>query len=371
MKNFFQDTKRMVLKIGSSLLINGENRPNHEWLGSLAEDVAELRQAGIEVAIVTSGAVALGARFLGKSKRTMKLHEKQAAAACGQLALVKAYEENFGRLAMPVAQILLTLEDSENRKRYLNARATIETLLEIGVIPIINENDTVATAELKFGDNDRLAARVAQMIGASTLVLLSDIDGLYTADPGKNKNARHIPEIHGIDEEIEAMGKDSASDTGSGGMITKIAAAKIADSSGCHTIITIGKVSNPIKKLALGGKHTKFISRQDAEKARKNWIAKNLSTKGEVIIDEGALAALNKGKSLLPAGVKSLKGNFDRGDTVLIKTAKGEEIGRGLIAYPVAEARRIIGHKSREIEAILGFPGREELIHRDDMVMKR
>jgi len=371
MKYFFKNYRRVVLKIGSSLVITKDSKPNHTWLESLAADVAELKECGIEVAIVTSGAVALGAHYIGKSRKSMKLQEKQAAAACGQLALVKAYQENFQHHNMHVAQILLTLEDSENRRRYLNARATLETLLELGIIPVINENDTVATAELKFGDNDRLAARVAQMIGAEVLILLSDIDGLYTADPRKSKTARHIPEIQGISPEIEAMAKDSTSDTGSGGMVTKIQAAKIADAFGSHTIITLGMVANPIKKLAAGAKHTIFVSNQDVKTARKNWIAENLNAKGEVAIDDGALAALKKGKSLLPAGVTAVKGSFARGDTVRIKTAEGKEIGRGLIAYPAAEAKAIIGHKSAEIEEILGFAGREELIHRDDMVLSK
>lgn len=368
---YIDKAKIIVLKIGSSLLIDGKNgEVKTQWLKSLAEDVSKLVKNGKKVVIVTSGAIALGRKSLGLSKKNLKLQEKQAAAACGQLSLISVYQEALAKHKLKAAQILITLEDSESRRRYLNARNTLETLISHGIIPVINENDTVATAEIRFGDNDRLAARVAQMVGADMLILLSDIDGLYTADPGKNKNAVHINEVNEIDEKIEKMAGGSGTDVGSGGMVTKIAAAKIAASSGCSTVITFGKEENPINNLIEGGKFTIFLSKENPESARKRWIADNLNTKGFLVVDDGAATALLKGKSLLPAGVTEVEGSFDRGDAVIIRNAKGKEIGRGLSAYSSKDAKKIMRLKSEKIEEILGFSGRDEIIHRDDLVLK-
>mgnify|MGYP000087180141 CR=1 FL=1 len=371
MKKYFDDSRIIVIKVGSSLVANQEtSAPNIKWLASLAEDVADLKKKNKQVIIVTSGAVALGRKVLGVKKKILKLQEKQAAAACGQLSLVSAYQECFSKHKMNTAQVLLTLEDSEDRRRYLNARNTIETLLDAEIIPVINENDTVATAEIKFGDNDRLAARVAQMVGANLLILLSDIDGLYTSDPNKNKNAEHIKEVVKIDEKIEKMAAGSVSEVGSGGMVTKISAAKIAVSSGCHTIITLGKNNNPVSNLFNGEKNTIFISKENPDSAKKRWIADGLTAKGSVVVDDGAVQALKNGKSLLPAGVVKVEGEFDRGDTIMVKTKDNKEIARGLSTYSSEDAKKIIGSKSEKIPEILGFLGRDELIHRDDMVIK-
>lgn len=358
--------KRIVIKIGSSLIAS-EDGPNLPWLKTLAADIAALENA--QVIIVTSGAVALGRHALNLKSKKLKLEEKQAAAACGQPALMEIYRQAFTAKNIETAQILLGLEDSENRKRYLNARNTLETLLKAGVIPVINENDTVATEELRVGDNDRLAARVAQMAGADLLVLLSDIDGLYTANPNTEKTAKHIAEVKTIDAKIEAMAGGATSNVGTGGMVTKIAAAKIATHSGCHTVIARGNQNHPLKKLLEGGTHTIFLAADTPHNARKRWIRDTLKTTGEVIVDEGAAAALSKGKSLLPAGVKEVKGSFERGDAVSIKTLSGALLGRGLVNYTSDDTRRILGANSANIEEILGYAGREVLIHRDDIVM--
>lgn len=364
------EAKRIVIKIGSALLVDqasGELR--HAWFESIMADVAKLHAAGKEVVIVSSGSVALGRRHLNLQGKKLKLEEKQAAAACGQAELVQYYQEHLKKHNITVAQILLDIMDSENRRRYLNARTTLGTLIDMRVIPVINENDTVATAELRFGDNDRLAARVAQMVEAEVLVLLSDVDGLYTANPDHNPQATFIPEVKNITPEIEAMAGGATSHVGSGGMVTKIAAAKIAVASGCHMVITKGTPLHPIKTLQEGRKCTWFLSKENPISARKHWIAGSIAPAGKVVVDEGAERALLQGKSLLPAGVKEVVGNFNRGDAVIVVTLQGKEIGRGLIAYTSEEARRIIGRKSGEIEEILGYSGRNELIHRDDLVL--
>lgn len=364
------DAKRIVLKVGSSLLVNLETgRLNQKWLASLVKDIASCLKSEQEIVIVSSGAIALGKSKFNFGKRALKLEEKQAAAACGQLALINAYQKSLAKYGLSAAQVLLTLEDSEDRRRYLNAKSTLETLIENKIVPIINENDTVATSEIRFGDNDRLAARVAQMVGADILVLFSDIDGLYTADPRINDKAKHIAEIKLITREVEEMAGGAGSSVGSGGMTTKIAAAKIAVASGCNTIIALGKEINPIKSLTNRTKYTIFRSSLSPQNARKRWIAHNLNIKGEIMIDNGALSALKKGKSLLPSGVKSIEGNFSRGDAVIIRDDDGEEIARGLIAYDAKDAKLIIGRKSGEIEQILGYSGREELIHRDNLAL--
>lgn len=365
-----ENAKRIVIKIGSALLVDAENGTLRKaWFDSIIEDVASLHQQGKDVVVVSSGSVALGRKHLNLQGKKLKLEEKQAAAACGQAELVQYYQEGLQKHGITVAQILLDIMDSENRRRYLNARTTLGTLIDMRVVPVINENDTVATAELRFGDNDRLAARVAQMVEADVLVLLSDVDGLYTANPEHDPHAVFIPEVKEITPEIEAMAGGATSHLGSGGMVTKVAAAKIAVASGCHMVITKGKGSHPVKALLDGGKCTWFISAENPISARKHWIAGSVAPAGVIMVDDGAVNALLKGKSLLPAGVKEVSGNFNRGDAVLVANLKGQEVGRGLIAYTISETRRIIGRKSQEIEEILGYSGRNALIHRDDLVI--
>ena len=363
--------KRIVIKVGSSLLIDEKtHKINDKWLKSLVEDILLLKKDGKEVVIVTSGAVALGTAYIKSKGRTLKLEEKQAAAACGQTDLIRNYQKYFNEEKKQTAQILLTIFDSENRRHYLNAKNTIETLLENDVVPIINENDSVATHELRFGDNDRLAAKVAQMTGSDYLILLSDVDGLYTSNPKLDSSAIHISQIDEINEQIEAMATEAlSSSVGSGGMITKIAAAKIAMKCGCNMILTKGNQNHPIKSLLSGAKHTLFISKKNPISARKQWIASSLTVSGEIVVDSGAITALRNGKSLLPAGVIDVKGKFERGDAVEIKNCKLQKIGIGITAYSSNDARMIMGHKSQEIEHIVGFSGRSDLIHRDDMVL--
>ncbi len=359
----------IVIKIGSALLVDATGKFRDRWLTGLVADIAGMVEQGDRIVIVSSGAVALGRHCLATNRRNLKLEEKQAAAACGQALLINAYQKRFNKYNIPVAQILLTIEDTEDRRRYLNAYGTINTLLKSGIIPVINENDTVATGELRFGDNDRLAARVAQMTAADRLILLSDIDGLYTANPHNDESAEHIAEVAEIDDNIRGMADGKGSHGSSGGMTTKISAAEIATSSGCETVIANGMVMNPLKKLEEGAAHTLFLPRQTADSARKNWIAHNLRPKGEVIIDDGAKAALLKGKSLLPAGVVRVSGKFNRGDAVVIK-GSNDIIGYGLAAFDANDAEKIIGHKSSEMEKILNYSGRYEMIHRDNMVLE-
>jgi glutamate 5-kinase len=362
--------RRVVVKIGSVLLVEQEAGTIHRaWLNALADDVAGLVARGTEVLLVSSGAIAVGRRHLGLTKDALRLEEKQAAAATGQIRLAHAYQEALARHDITVAQVLLTLGDTEERRRHLNARNTLETLLRLRAIPVINENDTVATAEIRFGDNDRLAARVAAMMNADALVLLSDIDGLYTADPRGKPEATFIPEVPAITPEIEAMAGKAPVGYSSGGMVTKLAAARIAVGAGCRMAIADGRIMNPLAAVEAGGRATWFLSQVEPRTARKRYILGALQPTGTVVLDGGALNALKGGKSLLPAGVTKVEGNFERGDAVVVRAADGTEIGRGLIAYSAADARRIIGHKSREIEAILGYLGREELIHRDDLVL--
>ncbi len=364
--------RRVVIKVGSALLVDQETgRINRGWLETLIEDLLPLRKRGQQVILVSSGAIALGRRQLGLAKGPLRLEESQAAAAVGQIRLAHAYKELLESREVTVAQILLTLEDSERRRRYLNARATLESLLALGALPVINENDTVATAEIRYGDNDRLAARVAQMAGADCLVLLSDVDGLYTADPNKDPNAQFVDQVRQITPEIESMAGRSASDVGSGGMTTKILAAKIAVSAGCHMCIAAGHHRHPVRRIEEGARCTWFLPTGNPTTARKQWIAGTLNPAGSITIDAGALRALLEGKSLLPAGVVKSRGRFERGDTVSVLTPEGAEIARGIIAYSDVDAARIMGRKSSEIEGILGFRGRDEMIHRDDLVMTR
>ena len=362
--------RRVVVKVGSALLTDQETgRINRAWLDSLIEDLLRLRKRGQQVILVSSGAIALGRRQLGLAKGVLRLEESQAAAAVGQIRLAHAYKELLESRDVTVAQVLLTLEDSERRHRYLNARATLETLLSLGALPVINENDTVATAEIRYGDNDRLAARVAQMAAADCLVLLSDVDGLYTADPNKDPAAAFIEEVLKITPEIEAMGGRSASDVGSGGMTTKILAARIAVSAGCHMCIAAGHHRHPVRRIEEGARCTWFVPSATPVAARKQWIAGTLRPTGAVMIDPGAQRASLDGRSLLPAGVISSRGRFERGDTVSVLATDGTEIARGIVAYSDIDAAKIMGHRTSEIESILGFRGRDEMIHRDDLVL--
>ncbi|TAN48535.1 MAG: glutamate 5-kinase [Rhodospirillales bacterium] len=369
--NPLRTAKRVVVKIGSSLLVDETTgHVRRKWLDSLADDIAALKARQAEVIVVTSGAIAVGRRPLGLKPGPLRLDEKQAAAATGQIRLAHAYQESLARHEIVAAQILLTLDDSENRGRYLNARTTLMTLLVQGAVPVINENDTVATQEIRFGDNDRLAARVAEMIGADALVLFSDIDGLYTADPRKNTQARFLPVIREITPEIEAMAGNAGSSVGSGGMVTKIIAARIAMGAGCRMAIALGNTLNPLTSIEKGGRCTWFLPRSEPRQARKSWIAGSLAVSGTLTLDDGAVAALGKGRSLLPAGVVSIAGNFQKGDCVALADRQGHMLGKGLVAYGDEEARRIAGRQSGEIENILGYRGNDELIHRDDMALE-
>jgi glutamate 5-kinase len=364
--------RRVVVKVGSALLVDQRSgRLNRAWLESLIEDLLRFRRRGQQLILVSSGAIALGRRHLSLPAGTLRLEESQAAAAVGQIRLAHAYKELLEAHAVTVAQVLLTLEDSEQRTRYLNARATLEALLRLGALPVINENDTVATAEIRYGDNDRLAARVAQMTSADCLVLLSDVDGLYTADPNKDSNAKLIQQVTQITPEIETMAGGSASTVGSGGMATKIAAARIATGAGCLMCIAAGDRKHPLQRIEQGAAGTWFTPASTPVAARKQWIAGTLRPAGEVRIDAGALRALSAGKSLLPAGVTGTQGHFESGDTVSVIRADGLEVARGIAGYSDAETARIMGHRSSEIELLLGYRGREELIHRDDLVIIR
>jgi glutamate 5-kinase len=369
----FETSQRIVIKIGSSLLVDSDGKARRSWLMALADDIASLHARGKKIILVSSGAIALGRQVLGWSGRTLELDEKQAAAACGQIRLCGEWASAFQReeCQLPTAQILLTLDDSENRRRYLNARHTFEILLsQPNVIPIVNENDTVATDEIRVGDNDRLAARVAQMISADLLVLLSDVSGLYTSNPGSGDQARLIHEVTQISPEIEAMAGGVGSEVGSGGMRTKIDAAKIAVAAGCHMLIANGIELHPIRSLLNGCDCTWFKAKANPTSARKHWILGKLRSHGTYVVDDGAAQALAKGKSLLPAGVRKVKGEFERGDAVTIETLHGRTIGKGLSEYSSAQAMRIIGTHSHDIENILGFKYRDTLVHRDDMVLE-
>ena len=366
------EARRVVVKVGSALLVDGEKgRLNRTWLESFAADIAHLRRRGQEVILVSSGAIALGRRHLGLSAGPLKLEESQAAAAVGQIRLAHAYKELLEAHDITVAQILLTLGDTEQRRRYLNARGTLQTLLSLGAVPVINENDTVATAEIRYGDNDRLAARVAQMTGADCLVLLSDIDGLYTANPHQNPEAELISRVLDITPAIEAMAGGTTSGVGTGGMQTKIAAAKIAVGAGCHLCISKGATQHPLKRIEEGARCTWFVPSSTPSAARKQWIAGTLRPAGAISVDEGAVRALLQGKSLLPAGVTRAVGRFDRGDTVSIVGPDSLEVARGICAYSDSDTARIMGRKSTEIENLLGFRGRDEIVHRDDLVLMR
>jgi len=364
------DFRRVVVKVGSSLLVDARaGRLNETWLASLAADLADIHRDKRDVLVVSSGAIALGRAVLRLPPGSLNLEDSQAAAAVGQIALARTWTEALSRHGIIAGQVLVTLGDTEERRRYLNARSTIDTLLQWRALPVINENDTVATNEIRYGDNDRLAARVATMVSADLLVLLSDVDGLYDAPPGTNAAARHIPRVERITPEIEAMAGAAGSELSRGGMQTKIEAARIATNAGTHMVIASGRLDHPLRAVADGARCTWFLTAANPVTARKKWIAGTLEPKGTLVIDAGAVAALRRGKSLLPAGVVTIDGGFARGDAVVIRGPNGAEVARGLCAYDVEDAQKIRGRSSADIASILGFDGRAEMVHRDDLVV--
>jgi glutamate 5-kinase len=367
-----QDFRRIVVKVGSSLLIDAEaGRVKQAWLASLVEDVAALHRERRDILVVSSGAIALGRSLLRLPKGPLKLEESQAAAAVGQIELARTWSEALGRHGIGAGQILVTLGDTEERRRYLNARSTIAKLLEWRAVPVINENDTVATNEIRYGDNDRLAARVATMASADLLVLLSDVDGLYDAPPGRSATAKLIPVVARITPEIEAMAGAAPSELSRGGMQTKIEAAKIATTAGTHMVIGCGRVDHPLRAIASAAPTTWFLTPGNPVTSRKKWIAGSLEPKGTLVIDAGAVAALRRGNSLLPVGVIRVDGQFTRGDAVIVRGPDGAEIGRGLVAYDAADAEKLKGRPSGDILLLLGIGGRAEMIHRDDLALGR
>lgn len=361
--------RRMVVKVGSSLLINAEGALDRPWLDALAMDLAERHRAGQDLLVVSSGAIAIGSGVLGLNVRRSRIEDLQAAAAAGQVQLVQAYSEALGAYGIKTAQVLLTPDDTENRHRFLNARGTLGRLLEHKVIPVINENDTVATEEIRYGDNDRLAARVAQLVMADGLILLSDVDGFYSADPGQDPGATHFAEVRAITDDMQRMAGETRSAIGSGGMATKVQAARIAMHAGCSTIIASGAVERPLNALQQGARHTVFLASATPATARKQWLAGALKVVGKLEIDDGAAGALRAGKSLLPVGVTAVSGAFERGDIVRLCGSSGRELGRGLAEYSSDDAEKLIGCRSELIEERLGFRGRSVMVHRDDMVV--
>ena len=360
--------RRLVVKIGSALLIDRISGLKQDWLAALALDVVEAKSRGTDVVLVSSGSIALGRKVLNLGDGALTLEQSQAAAAVGQIRLARAYEEVLAPHGVTTAQVLVTLEDTENRRRYLNSRATMETLLGFGVVPIVNENDTVATDEIRFGDNDRLAAQIAVTVGADQLILLSDVDGFYSANPHLDASAQRFDLVDTITPAIEAMAGDPVSGLSKGGMKTKLMAAKTAIAGGCAMAIMEGSVLRPLQALAQGAARTWFVAQSDPQAARKRWI-NAMKPRGELRLDSGAVTALRAGKSLLPAGVTAVSGNFGRGDPVAIVSPAGDILGKGLVRYTAAEAGAIAGHRSGQIEAILGYTARAALIHRDDMVI--
>jgi glutamate 5-kinase len=365
----FENYRRLVIKVGSSLLIDDQGHVHRRWLAGLADDIAMLHERNHELLIVSSGAIAIGSTVLGINKKRARLEDLQAAAAAGQVQLVHAYQEALGVHDITAAQILLTPGDTENRRRFLNARGTLARLMERSVVSIINENDTVATEEIRYGDNDRLAARVAQLVMADALILLSDVDGLYSADPRSNDDAQHIPEVAKISDEILRSAGETRSDVGSGGMATKVQAARIATHAGCSTVVTNGALERPLSALAGGARYTVFRAQGTPAAARKQWLAGALEVRGELRLDAGAVQALRSGNSLLPVGVAGVAGNFRRGDVVTIIDGNGVELGRGLAEYSNDEASLIAGCQSEQIEERLGYRGRTVMVHRDELVL--
>jgi len=371
LKDLINSTRLVVIKIGSALIVDpATGKARAGCMRDLAADVASLCAAGTQIVLISSGSIALGRQHLSLPAGAIKLPEKQAAAAIGQVELAQLWSNALQAHDMRTAQILLAPEDTETRRRHINARTTIQTLLELGFVPVVNENDTVTTYEIRFGDNDRLAARVAGMISADLLILLSDVDGLYTKNPHQCEDAEHIPEITQIDEDIMALGGGANAEFASGGMATKLAAARIATEAGADMVICKGSASRPVTALLDGARYSLFHRRTSPKKARKNWIAGALDPKGQIVVDKGAQSALLKGKSLLPVGILRLSGQFDRGDLVQIINAEGIELGHGLAGYATAEAEKIKGQKSQVIETLLGYEGRAELIHADDLVLR-
>jgi glutamate 5-kinase len=368
--HYLDAAKIVVIKVGSAILVDqATSTINAKWLKGLAQDIAALKEEGCSCVVVSSGAIALGRRQLSSTGSRLKLEEKQAAAAIGQVQLASEWKSALGVHDLKTAQILLSPDDTEQRNRHLNARATLKTLLTQGIIPVVNENDTVATMEIRYGDNDRLAARVAQMVSADTLILLSDIDGLYTGDPRNNSDAVHIDEVCQIDDTLRAMAGPAHEGFASGGMVTKIEAARIATQAGCHMVICDGTALSPIAGMRDGARSTWFIARENPPQARKKWIAAGLNPVGRLLLDDGAIKALKSGKSLLAAGIKTVTGHFNRGDLVAVATLKGVEAGRGIINYSAEDAIKIAGCNSSEIQSVLGYRGRDEVIHADDLVM--
>ena len=368
--HLFDCAKIIVIKVGSSLLVDDDkNVINTAWLQGIADDIAALKETGKHVVVVSSGAIALGCRLLKIRNKKLKLQEKQAAAAAGQVLLAHAWMDALGIHQVQTAQILLSPDDTETRRKHINARTTMLALLQLGAVPVVNENDTVATAEIRFGDNDRLAARVAAMIGADMLVLLSDVDGLYTANPTGDGPTTHLAKVSEITPDILAMAGSANAAYASGGMVTKLEAARIATSAGCQMIICNGQDPGPLTQLQEGAKHTLFAATKSPHTARKQWIAGSLTPKGKIRIDDGAVTALRDGRSLLPAGVIAVIGQFDRGDLIQVENKAGTIIGHGLSSYSNDDALLICGHKSNEIESVLGYRGRDEMIHADDLVI--
>ena len=360
--------KKIVIKIGSSILIDKKGKPKKKWLKEFAKDIKNLIKQKKQIVIVSSGAIAIGCEYLGIKKNGLKVDKSQAIASIGQIELMDFYKNTFNKNKIKISQILLTLDDTEQRRRSINARRTIDNLLGMNIVPIVNENDTTATTEIKYGDNDRLAARVAQIINADCLILLSDVDGLYTENPKKNKKTELISTVKEIDEKIKKYANKTESIYGSGGMKTKIEAAKICQLSGCHMVIANGKYNNPIKNIIKKNKCTWFFPKISKLDARKQWIIGSISPRGEVVIDQGAVIAIQNGKSLLPAGVKKINGNFEKGDHILVKDLRNKECARGLASFSSNEIDKIKGLHSSKIKNLLGYSSREEIIHKDDLV---
>tara|TARA_Y100000590_G_scaffold399753_1_gene483305 strand:+ start:101 stop:1207 length:1107 start_codon:yes stop_codon:yes gene_type:complete len=360
--------KKIVIKIGSSILIDKKGKPKKIWLKEFVKDIKNLVKKKKQVVIVSSGAIALGCEYLGINKKGLKVDKSQAVASIGQIELMDFYKKNFNENGLKISQILLTLDDTEQRRRSINAKRTIDNLLSMGIVPIVNENDTTATTEIKYGDNDRLASRVSQIIGADCLILLSDVDGLYTENPKKNKKINLIKTVEEIDENIKSYATKAENSYGSGGMKTKIEAAKICQLAGCYMVIANGNYISPIKKIIENNKCTWFLPKISKLDARKQWIIGSVAPKGAVIIDDGAVQALSNGKSLLPAGVKKINGNFEKGDHILVMDQNNSECARGLASFSSTEIEKIKGSHSSEIKNILGYSSREEIIHKDDLV---
>ena len=365
---YIHNSKKIVIKIGSSILVDEKGKPKKLWLKEFAKDIKFLIKKNKQIVIVSSGAIAMGCEYLGIKKKILKVDKSQAVASIGQIELMDFYKRIFDKNKIKISQILLTLDDTEQRRRSINAKRTIDNLLKMGIVPIVNENDTTATTEIKYGDNDRLAARVSQIIGADCLILLSDVEGLYTDNPKKNKKAQLIKLVRAINEKIKKYASKTENYYGSGGMKTKIEAAKICQLAGCYMAIANGNYINPIKKIIENKKCTWFLPKISKLDARKQWIIGSIAPKGEVIIDQGAVKAINNGKSLLPAGVRKINGIFEKGDHILIKDESSKERGRGISSFSSLEIEKIKGSHSSEIKNILGYSSREEIIHKDDLV---